>query len=99
MSTLEKAKELMALAKKKALDDQDLPNALRYLKMSQELDDSEIIQKRIRRFEKKIAEEAESSGPESSRYETRTSTSTEEHMKEFESLEMDDGELHGDQGL
>ena len=32
------------------------------------------------------------------RYETRTSTSTEEHMKEFESLEMD-GELHGDQGL
>ena len=34
-----------------------------------------------------------------SRYETRTSTSTEEHMKEFESLEMDGGELHGDQGL
>ena len=34
-----------------------------------------------------------------SRYETRTSTSTEEHMKEFESLEMDGGELHGDQGM
>ena len=62
MSTLDQAKELMALAKKALNDDLDLHKALRYLKMSQELEDSEKIQKRIKRIEEAIAAEAESSG-------------------------------------
>ena len=62
MSTLDQAKELMALARKALNDDQDLHTALRYLKMSQELEDSEKIKKRIKRIEEAIAAEAESSG-------------------------------------
>ena len=62
MSTQEQAKELMALARKALNDDQDLHTALRYLKMSQELEDSEKIKKRIKRIEEAIAAEAESSG-------------------------------------
>ena len=62
MSTLDQAKELMSLAKKALNDEKNLHKALRYLKMSQELEDSEKIQKRIKRIEEAIAAEAESSG-------------------------------------
>ena len=62
MSTLDQAKELMSLAKKALNDEQNLHKALRYLKMSQEIENSEKIQKRIKRIEEAIAAEAESSG-------------------------------------
>ena len=55
-------KELMALVNKALEDGPDLHKALRYLKMSQELEDSEKIQKRIKRVKEAIAAEAESSG-------------------------------------
>ena len=56
MSALDEAKELTAKAKA-ALNEQDLENALRYLRLAQQLDDTEKIRKRIKRIEDALNED------------------------------------------